>query len=218
MPVGIMAALKSTDGGSSWSAPINMDDTLGIGRKKQPMDWTGAWEATAVYTHQRRGSNWTVMAYAPATLYQPLSSWSFDNGSSWQPVTRSPLLVCAHANSALTTMSGVVLVAGRFPGIALMVSWDDAMSWDTYLIDSSAFAANGALVEVAPDLVLYIYGGSYSPAGYRTQLFRLDRVLRTAIPVMRGPNGTAGAPAHAATPAAPAARPRLRRTVVLEEF
>ena len=79
------------------------------------------------------------------------SSWTWDNASTWEPVTRAPLLVCAHADSAVTTKSGVVMVAGRFPGLALMVSWDDAMSWEFYLIDTSGFAANGALVELEPD-------------------------------------------------------------------
>ena len=69
------------------------------------------------------------------------SSWTWDNASTWEPVTRAPLLVCAHANSAVTTKSGVVMVAGRFPGLSLMVSWDDAMSWEFYLIDTSGFAA-----------------------------------------------------------------------------
>lgn len=209
MPGGVMASIRSTSSGDSWEAPVNMDDSAGIARKMAPMDDTGNWEATAAYTH--RGA---VFAYAPGFLYDPWSAWSFTAGTSWQPVTRGALLVCAHANSALTTKSGVVLVAGRFPGIALMVSWDDAMSWDSYIIDTSAFAANGALVELEPDLVLYIYGGSYSPAGYRTQLFKVDRQSRTATPVGRGPDGTAGAPARLVARSS-TQRPLLRRTVVL---
>ena len=43
------------------------------------------------------------------------------------------------------------------------------------MIDTSATAANGAMVEVEPDLVMYVYGGSYTPAGYRSQLFRVGR-------------------------------------------
>ena len=31
-------------------------------------------------------------------------------------------------------------------------------------------------------VVMYIYGGSYSPAGYRTQVFKVDREARTATP------------------------------------
>ena len=161
------------------------------------------------------------------------SSWTWDNASTWEPVTRAPLLVCAHANSAVTTKSGVVMVAGRFPGLALMVSWDDAMSWEFYLIDTSGFAANGALVELEPDgkssaaapfafrtslkeaaahaVVMYIYGGSYSPAGYRTQVFKVDRQARTATPISRDDE------ADATSTMSPRKSKRpLRRTVQIE--
>lgn len=150
MPNGVMASVKSTDGGNSFGDPINMDDT-NRSSNSAAMDETGNWEATSAYTH-----GGAVFAYAPAHLYDPWSSWSFDAASSWAPVTRAPLLVCAHANSAITTNSGVVLVAGRFPGLSLMVSWDDAMSWEFFLIDTSGFAANGALVEVEPDVVMSV--------------------------------------------------------------
>ena len=150
MPNGVMASVKSTDGGDSFGDPVNMDDTK-RSSNGAAMDETGNWEATSAYTHAG-----AIFAYAPAHMYDPWSSWSFDNASSWEPVTRAPLLVCAHANSALTTTSGVVLVAGRFPGLSLMVSWDDAMSWEFFVIDTSGFAANGALVELEPDVVMSV--------------------------------------------------------------
>ena len=170
-----------------------MDDTKRASAT-YPMDETGNWEATAAYTHQG-----AIFAYAPAHLYDPCetdtfsivfvtlavslsrkaspsgSSWTWDTASTWEPVTRAPLLVCAHANSAVTTKSGVVMVAGRFPGLSLMVSWDDAMSWEFYLIDTSGFAANGALVELEPDgkssaAAPFAFRGSLKEAAVHMQL------------------------------------------------
>lgn len=150
------------------------------------------------------------------TTVATAGAWSFDGATTWAPVTRAPLLVCAHANSAVTTVSGVVLVAGRFPGIALMVSWDDAMSWEWYLIDTSGFAANGALVEVEPDVVMYIYGGSYSPVGYRTQLFKVDRVAQTATSIERsGQRASLDLSSKADAMTAVAQRP-IKRTLSIE--
>jgi hypothetical protein len=74
------------------------------------------------------------------------------------------------ANYAITTTSGVQIFGGRYPDIGIQVSFDDARSWQWFVIDTSAFEANGNFLEVRPDEVLMIYGGSYSPKGNRMQV------------------------------------------------
>ncbi|MCK4322937.1 MAG: hypothetical protein KAW89_00305, partial [Armatimonadetes bacterium] len=66
-------------------------------------------------------------------------------------------------NSMISTSSGALIIGGRFPAMAVQVSYDDGMTWKCYRIDSSAGWANGAMYEVAPDVVLFIYGGPDSP-------------------------------------------------------
>ena len=75
-------------------------------------------------------------------------------------------------NSMITTKSGVILIAGRFPGIGLQVSRDHGMTWQLYQIDTSIWA-NGALYEVEPEIVLYVYGGWNNPQQMRRQLIRV---------------------------------------------
>ena len=77
-------------------------------------------------------------------------------GKSFGPMTRgmAPMYACA----MLTTASGVVLVGGRHPGLALLASWDDAMTWSTYSVDTASWS-QGAMLEVAADVILWVYGG-----------------------------------------------------------
>ena len=75
-------------------------------------------------------------------------------------------------NSMLTTSSGAIVIAGRFPGIALQVSRDHGLTWKCYQFDRCIYA-NGAMYEVEPDVVLYTYGGWNSPGQLRYQLIRI---------------------------------------------
>ena len=43
------------------------------------------------------------------------------------------------------------------------------------MIDVTGFLSSGGFAEVAPDVVLYGYGGTYQPAGIRVQLIRVDK-------------------------------------------
>ena len=59
---------------------------------------------------------------------------------------------------------------------------------------------------------MYIYGGSYAPAGYRTQVFKVDREARTAAPIARD-DGEADA---SSTMSPRKSKRPLRRTVQIE--
>jgi hypothetical protein len=67
------------------------------------------------------------------------------------------------------TASGALVVGGRFPGLAIYVSRDNGMTWDTYQIDTELWAMGG-MYEVEPDVVLWIYG---SGGRLRGQLIRI---------------------------------------------
>jgi hypothetical protein len=71
----------------------------------------------------------------------------------------------AAMNAMITTSSGVMLIGGRYPALSIQVSFDSGMSWKLFTVDYSGVWANGAMIEVAPDRVLFVYGGSVPTVG-----------------------------------------------------
>ena len=59
-----------------------------------------------------------------------------------------------------------------FPAIAVQVSRDNGMTWQCYQIDTACWA-NGAMIEVEPDVVLYVYGALNKPMSLRRQLMQV---------------------------------------------
>jgi hypothetical protein len=142
-------AVRSTDGGRTWSAPSNLDgDRPDMGN----LDLT---EPVGFETQDGR-----IMCLI-RPIYSPWmwETWSGDQGKTWSPCVRGPFP--GYAPSApVKTASGVALFPTRFPGLTLHHTRDDGMTWDeggggTY-IDTSIWAM-GALLEVEPDVVLFIY-------------------------------------------------------------
>ena len=60
------------------------------------------------------------------------------------------------------TASGALVIGGRMPGLGLHVSHDSGKSWKQYRIDTTIWAM-GVMYEVAPDVLLWVYYGEYSP-------------------------------------------------------
>ena len=61
----------------------------------------------------------------------------------------------------LRTSSGAVLVAHRLPSLTIHCSRDDGHTWDQGTMIDGALWVMGGMVEVEPDLVLYIYWDSH---------------------------------------------------------
>ncbi len=91
----------------------------------------------------------------------------------------------ACTNSMLTTRSGVILIGGRFPGIAVQASFDDGMTWRCCQIDTALWA-NGSMYEIEPDVVLFVYGGLNEPHQLRYQVLRVTAFGLEPGPVVRG--------------------------------
>jgi hypothetical protein len=144
-------SIRSTDGGYTWSAPIPLNGPPASGQK---------WDlCEAISTVQTKDGK--VLALV-RSIHSPLmwEVWSDDGGATWGPAMPGPFP--CWAATALTTESGVLLVAGRFPGApGLYVSHDSGMTWKAYAIDTGGMRAMGKMYEVKPNVILYVYGDSY---------------------------------------------------------
>lgn len=146
-------SIRSTDGGRSWSQPVSLDgDHAGTGN----LDLT---EPVGFETEDGR-----IMCLI-RPIYSPWmwETWSEDQGKTWSPCVRGPFPGWA-PSTPVRTKSGVVVFSTRFPGLTLHHTRDDGRTWDdggggTY-IDTSIWAMGG-LVEVQPDLILFIYQDSW---------------------------------------------------------
>jgi len=164
-PSGMNACLRSTDGGKTWSEPIDIDGP------PYSRHWILRKNASEISVTQTAQGDLLalVRAWQSPRMWE---SWSRDDGKTWSPLARGAFPMYACNNSMLTTTSGVILIAGRFPGIAMQVSRDNGLTWKFYQLDRCIYA-NGAMYEVEPNVVLYVYGGWNRPQQLRYQLIRV---------------------------------------------
>lgn len=144
-------AIRSTDGGESWSAPIELDRPRwsGIPRGQLPgsLDFT---EPTGVAI----GEKLTVLIRPiySSTMWQ---CWSNDGGATYDGAARTTFP--GYAQSTIRTRSGVILCAHRYPHYSVNLSADDGLNWDEGTVIDYAFWGMGCLIEVEPDVVLCTY-------------------------------------------------------------
>ena len=144
-------AVRSTDGGKSWSAPIEIDRPYTFNQERGfapgSVDFT---ECTGVAI----GDTVTVLI-RPIYSSRMWQCWSDDAGASWDAAVRATFP--GYAQSMVRTKSGAIVVAHRYPQYSVHVSRDDGLNWDEgTVIDCPAWAM-GAIVEVEPDVVLCVY-------------------------------------------------------------
>jgi hypothetical protein len=144
-------AIRSTDGGKSWSAPIEMDQPAWSGTPRGSIP--GSLDLTEP-TGVALGNKVTVLirpVYSP-TMWQ---CWSDDAGGHWDSASRTTFP--GYAQSMIRTQSGAILVAHRYPHYSVNISRDNGLNWDEgTIIDYPAWAM-GCMVEVEPDVVLCTY-------------------------------------------------------------
>ena len=158
---------RSTDGGCSWSPPVRVDGPNP--RPDMPVDAREtASETAACEVAPKR----ILALIRPETSPWMWETWSTDGGRTWGPAARGHFPMYACSDAITTTARGGVVVAGRHPGIAAQLSLDGGLSWQATRIDTP-FYANGATLEVEPDVVLYVYDGKYSDPRVRAQLLRV---------------------------------------------
>ena len=168
--------LRSTDGGQTWSEPMSMDGPPHDDGFLQFLK--EGCEVSAAETLDGKVVALIRPIYSP-TMWE---AWSHDGGRTWKPLSRGQFPM--YATGMTSTTSGALIIGGRFPGMAVEVSRDGGMTWNFYQIDTATWA-NGAMFEIEPDVVLYIYGGWASPERLRYQIMRLTQTGMEPVKVPR---------------------------------
>ncbi len=169
VPNFINICLRSTDNGRTWSDWVDIDgpphdDLTPLYHKDRHS------EISAAQTRDGR----VIALSRPDESPFMWETWSSDGGRTWTPQSRGPFALYACTYAICTTTSGYLLIGGRFPAIAVQVSRDNGMTWQCYQIDTGIWA-NGAMFEVEPDVVLFIYGAKNQPQELRRQLLRVTK-------------------------------------------
>ena len=89
----------------------------------------------------------------------------------------------------LRTASGAVLVAHRLPSLSINTSWDEGHTWDQGVLIDSGLWCMGAMLEIEPDVVLFVYWDSFESL-MRAQRLRVTPERLEPVPL------PGGAPAH----------------------
>jgi 3-keto-disaccharide hydrolase/BNR repeat protein len=159
--------IRSTDGGKTWSAAIELDrpSWSGVPRGDIPgsLDFT---EPTGVAI----GNKVTVLI---RPVYSPYmwQCWSHDGGVTWDAASRATFP--GYAQSMIRTTSGAIVCAHRYPQYCVNISRDDGLHWDAGTIIDYPVWAMGCLVEVEPDVLLSTYMNYDRGKPLLAQLFRV---------------------------------------------
>ena len=148
--------LRSEDDGRTWSEPVNFDNP---GCNTAGNQIAGNMDLTEPSLVQL-GSGRVLALIRP--VYSPWmwETWSDDGGRTWGQCVRGPFPGYAAPNM-VRTASGAILIAHRLPGLTVHCSLDDGLTWDAGTMIDTGLWAMGSMIEVEPDLVLYIYWECY---------------------------------------------------------
>ena len=157
---------RSTDNGRTWSPLTNIDGA--VNPEGNPVQ--GSLDLTEVCCAEPSPG---TLAALIRPIYSPWmwETWSRDGGITWSPCLRGPFPGYA-TPAMLKTASGAILVAHRLPGCAIHASFDGGMSWDQGTMIDSSIWVMGSMLEVEPDLVLYVSYDSFE-SRMRAQFIRV---------------------------------------------
>ena len=145
-------SIRSTDQGRSWSAPVCIDGVRKPGGARgELMGCLDLIEPVAAYTADDRFLVYCRPIYNP-TMWQAVSN---DGGVTWDACARGPFP--GYAADMCRTDSGALLVSHRFPNHTINLSLDHGRTWDAGTMVDWPLEGAGKLIEVAPDVVLFIY-------------------------------------------------------------
>ena len=162
-------AVRSTDGGASWSAAMEID------RPTWYQSERGSWPGSLDFTEPTGVAIGNKVTVLIRPIYSPMmwQCWSDDAGATWDAAVRATFP--GYAQSMVRTQSGAILCAHRYPQYSVNISRDDGVHWDAgTVIDYPAWAM-GCMVEVEPDVVLSTFMNAERNLPLLAQLFRVTR-------------------------------------------
>lgn len=161
------AVLRSTDGGKTWSQPVDIDPNSGV-RLDAETDVLRLLDGTILAALRGDGKVNLHFATSP------------DQGLTWSKVTDSGYLGhCPH----LTRLStGEILLTHRQPATSMHISRDDAKTWQGPIEIDSVIGAYPSTVELKDHSVLVVYYEEGNNSAIRAARFRLtpDGIERLA--------------------------------------
>ncbi len=146
-------SIRSTDGGKSWSAPVDLD---------RP-HWAGVPDGTIPgsldLTEPTGVADGNKIMVVVRPVYSPgmWQCWSYNAGESWDRAARTTFP--GYAQSMIKTQNGTVLVGHRTPCYSINASRDFGLNWDAGTIIDYPTWAMGTMTEVEPNVVLCTYMG-----------------------------------------------------------
>jgi hypothetical protein len=160
-------AIRSTDGGRSWSAPIELDRPgwyqTQRGAIPGSLDLT---EPTGVAI-----GNKVMVVIRPIYSETMWQCWSDDAGAAWDGAARTTFP--GYAQSMVRLKSGVIAVTHRYPHYSIHLSRDNGLNWDEGTTIDYPFWAMGCTVEVEPNVLLCTYMNAERNMPLLAQLVRV---------------------------------------------
>ncbi|MBT6149986.1 MAG: exo-alpha-sialidase [Gemmatimonadetes bacterium] len=158
---------RSEDGGRTWSPVTSIDGVTNV--EGDPI--MGSLDLTEVCCAESAPG---ILVALIRPVYSPWmwETWSRDGGRSWEPCMRGSFPGYA-TPAMLKTASGAILVAHRLPGCTIHASFDGGLTWDDGTMIDSSIWVMGSMMEVKPDLVLYVSYDSFE-SRMRAQFIRVQ--------------------------------------------